>query len=139
MHWANWSSLAGKKSFVPPYHDKTNEPTKEGPLSFVLFESPFASVSTVSRSHPSLVSLEQTLVLFPKVVRLYNTNVAASVKGFHRTVEDCVVCTYTFSHLFKHLAPHGRHPEVNKLHTFKLLTLNSKQYQQQGADPPPFL
>ena len=33
-------------------HDKPNEP-----LPFVLFESPFTSVSTVSRSHPSLVSL----------------------------------------------------------------------------------
>jgi hypothetical protein len=36
---------------------RTTEPTKEGPLSFVLFESPFTSVSTVSRGHPSLVSL----------------------------------------------------------------------------------
>jgi hypothetical protein len=33
------------------------EPTKEGTLSFVLFESPFTSVSTVSRGHLSLVSL----------------------------------------------------------------------------------
>ncbi len=34
--------------------DKPKEPTKEGPLSFVLFESPFTSVSTlsVSRGHP---------------------------------------------------------------------------------------
>ncbi len=40
-------------------HDKTNKPTKEGPLSFVLFESPFTSVSTASRGHPSLVSLLQ--------------------------------------------------------------------------------
>jgi hypothetical protein len=38
-------------------HDKPNEPTKEGSLSFVLLESPFTSVSTVSRGHPSLVSL----------------------------------------------------------------------------------
>ncbi len=38
-------------------HDKPYEPTKEGPLSFVLFESPFTSVLTVSRVHPSLVSL----------------------------------------------------------------------------------
>ncbi len=30
-------------------HEEPSEPTKEGPLSFVLFESPFASVSTVSR------------------------------------------------------------------------------------------
>jgi hypothetical protein len=29
-------------------HDKPNEPTKEGSPSFVLFESPFTSVSTVS-------------------------------------------------------------------------------------------
>ncbi len=38
-------------------HDKPNKLTKEGSLSFVLFESPFTSVSTVSRVHPSLVSL----------------------------------------------------------------------------------
>jgi hypothetical protein len=37
-------------------HYEPNEPTKAGPLSFVLFESPFTSVSTVSRAHPSLVS-----------------------------------------------------------------------------------
>ncbi len=36
-------------------HDK--EPTKEGPLSFVLSGSPLTSVSTVSRGHPSLRSL----------------------------------------------------------------------------------
>jgi hypothetical protein len=34
-------------------HDKPNEPTMDGPLSFVLFESPFTSVSTVSRGNPS--------------------------------------------------------------------------------------
>jgi hypothetical protein len=39
------------------WHDKPNEPTKEGLLSCVLFESPFASISTVNRGHPSLVSL----------------------------------------------------------------------------------
>jgi hypothetical protein len=33
-------------------HEEPNEPTKEGPLSYVLQESPFA---TVSRGHPSLV------------------------------------------------------------------------------------
>ena len=38
-------------------HDTPNEPTKEVPLSIVLFESPFTSVSRVSRGHPSLVSL----------------------------------------------------------------------------------
>jgi|LakMenEpi03Aug12_release.lakeMendotaPanAssembly.Ray.scaffolds.fasta_scaffold618370_1 hypothetical protein len=38
-------------------HDKANEPTKEEPISYVLQKSPFASVSTVSRGQPSLVSL----------------------------------------------------------------------------------
>ncbi len=38
-------------------HDKPNEPTKKGPLPIVLFESPFIPVSTVSKGHPSLVSL----------------------------------------------------------------------------------
>jgi hypothetical protein len=33
-------------------HAKPNKPAKEGPLSFVIFESPFTSVSTVSRGHP---------------------------------------------------------------------------------------
>ncbi len=36
---------------------KPNEPTKKGPHSVVLVVSPFNSVSTVSRGHPSLVSL----------------------------------------------------------------------------------
>jgi hypothetical protein len=35
-------------------HEEPREPTKEGPLSFALHESPFASVSTVSMGHPSL-------------------------------------------------------------------------------------
>jgi hypothetical protein len=33
------------------WHDKPNQATKEGPLSFVLFEYPFTSVSTASRGH----------------------------------------------------------------------------------------
>ncbi len=44
--------------------DKPNEPNKEGSLSFVLFESPFTSVSTVSRGHPSLVSLTKNHKVF---------------------------------------------------------------------------
>jgi hypothetical protein len=45
-------------------HDKPNEPTKKRSLSFVLFESPFTSVSTVSRGQPSLVSLGEPLGLY---------------------------------------------------------------------------
>jgi hypothetical protein len=37
------------------YRNEPNEPNKEGPLSFVLHKSPFVSVSTVIRSHPSLL------------------------------------------------------------------------------------
>jgi hypothetical protein len=40
--------------------DKPNEPIKEGLLSGVLFESPFTSVSTDSRGHPSVISLPVT-------------------------------------------------------------------------------
>jgi hypothetical protein len=41
-----------------------SESTKEGPLSYILYSwsPPFASVSTVFRGHPSLVSLFQTLI-----------------------------------------------------------------------------
>jgi hypothetical protein len=45
------AAKAGQKSLVPARR------AKEGPLSFVLSESPFASESTVSRGHPSLKSL----------------------------------------------------------------------------------
>jgi hypothetical protein len=43
-------------------HDMPNEPTKEGPLSLVLYESPFTPVSTVRKGHPFLVSLRPRLV-----------------------------------------------------------------------------
>jgi hypothetical protein len=42
-------------------HEKPNKPTKEGPISFVLFESPFTSVSTVSSVHSSLDFLVKSL------------------------------------------------------------------------------
>jgi len=45
--------------------DKPNKPTKEGHLLFVvLFESPFPVVSTVSRGHPSIVSLPPSPQIF---------------------------------------------------------------------------
>jgi hypothetical protein len=46
------------------WHDKPNDPTKEGSISFALFESPFTSVSHVRRGHPSLVSLGVTTVQY---------------------------------------------------------------------------
>ncbi len=41
------------------------EPTNEGLLSDVLLESPIASVSTVGRGHPSVVSLFVTQCVDP--------------------------------------------------------------------------
>jgi hypothetical protein len=45
-------------------YGKPKEPTKEGPLSTVLFESPFTSVSTVSRGHPSLVCVDSAVLKY---------------------------------------------------------------------------
>ncbi len=42
-------------------HDEPHEPSKEGTLSIVIFDSSFTSVSTVSRVHPSLISLVWTI------------------------------------------------------------------------------
>ncbi len=50
-----------KKYFVLGWLDKPNKPTKNGSISFVLCESPFTSVSIVSRGHRSLVSLQTPL------------------------------------------------------------------------------
>ncbi len=74
----NWNSVGwGRKNFVEGQleqarqnksllyrHDEPNDSAKEGSRSFipVLIESPFASVSTVNRIHPSVVSL-----LLPKM------------------------------------------------------------------------
>jgi hypothetical protein len=51
------AAKAGQKSLV--LARRANEQTKEKPLSFALFESPFASVSKVSRGHPSIVSMRR--------------------------------------------------------------------------------
>jgi hypothetical protein len=48
-----------QKSFVQAWRVQPH-PTKDGSLSFVLFESPFTSVSTIRMGHPYLVSLAPT-------------------------------------------------------------------------------
>ncbi len=58
-----WLKQPKKDKSLLYRHEKHNDPTKEGPLSYVLQESPCASVSTVGRAHPSLVSLPATLLL----------------------------------------------------------------------------
>jgi len=60
LNWVRLDELRQNKNLLYR-HDRSNEPNKEGPLSYVLFESPFTSVSTVSRGHPSIISLSRTL------------------------------------------------------------------------------
>jgi hypothetical protein len=63
LYWADQSSQGRiKVSCTGMETGEPNEPTKEGPLSFVLFEVPFAlveSVSTVSRDHRSVGHLKK--------------------------------------------------------------------------------
>jgi hypothetical protein len=70
LYWDDKSPRQNKN--LVNLHGKPKKPTMEGLLSFVLFESPFTSVSTVSRGHPSLVSLLVSIfIYFPlKVFRL---------------------------------------------------------------------
>ncbi len=99
----NWNSVRwGKKYFVlgrlvQPRQDKnllyrqdnSNEPTKEGPLSFVLFESPFTSVSTVSRGPPlSSLSMANKLILEVQIRHVFYTYFSAilSVVWVHYSV-----------------------------------------------------
>jgi hypothetical protein len=62
LFWANYRSQGRTKKLFYR-HNTTNDPTKAGPLSFVLFESSFTSVSTVNMGHPTLVSLAITYVV----------------------------------------------------------------------------
>ncbi len=58
MNWT-WLGQPRQDKNLFYWHEKPNELTKEGLLSYVLSESPFISVSTVSRGQLSLVSLEK--------------------------------------------------------------------------------
>jgi hypothetical protein len=71
LYWADESSQ-GKIKNLLYWHDEPNEPAKEGPLSFVLYKSPFASVSTVSRGHPSPVSLATTVYVQRRVLVVFD-------------------------------------------------------------------
>jgi hypothetical protein len=50
-------------------HNEPNGSAKEEPLSYVLLESPFASFSTVSRVHSSLVSVVRSLLYYKGKVK----------------------------------------------------------------------
>jgi len=54
-------------------HDLPNEPTKDGPLLYVLLESPFAPVSTFTMGDPSLVFLCDTLAtVLDKIMKVWS-------------------------------------------------------------------
>jgi hypothetical protein len=59
LHWADKSSQGITKISCTGMPSPTNQQRKD-PFSFVLFESPFTSVSTDGMGHPSLVSLITT-------------------------------------------------------------------------------
>jgi hypothetical protein len=61
LYWADERPWQNKNLLYR--HGKPNESTKKEPVSFVLFESPFTSVSTVSRVHCSLLSLVKNVTL----------------------------------------------------------------------------
>ncbi len=53
LYWADHGSAKAEQNLL--YRgEKPKEPTKTGPLSFVLFDCSFTWVSTVTRGHPSL-------------------------------------------------------------------------------------
>jgi hypothetical protein len=78
LYWANWSSQDRKNISCNGTKSPTKETTKEGPLSYVLLETPIASVSTVSRGHPSLISL---MLANEKLAGVINTRTKGTHEG----------------------------------------------------------
>jgi hypothetical protein len=69
------AARAEQKSLVTG-HDKHNKSTKEGPFSFVLFETPFTSVSTVSRWPPlSLLTILLAISFWKRTTNNYRENI----------------------------------------------------------------
>jgi hypothetical protein len=56
------AAKAGQKSLVPAPRAQSTNQLKD---SFVILESPFASVSAVSRGHPTLMYLVAPITIFP--------------------------------------------------------------------------
>jgi hypothetical protein len=78
LYWANWSIQGRTKISCNGTRSPTNEPTKEGPLSYVLLETPIASVSTVSRGNPSPISL---MLANDKLTGVINTRIKGTHEG----------------------------------------------------------
>jgi hypothetical protein len=75
-------------------HDKPNEGNKKVPILSVLCESPFTAISTVSRSHPSLVSLAGT----HRAKRLYSIK-EVEMRKVNRQTENPIL---SYMALFLH-------------------------------------
>jgi hypothetical protein len=90
------AAKAGQKSLVLAQQAQR---TKKVPLSIVLFESPFTSVSTVSMGHPSLISLGNTVKSskqFPNPSACYfNIEIKLSAWGLCRSVSNGRTIEYT--------------------------------------------
>ncbi len=83
-------------------HDEPHEPAKEGTLSFVLLESSFTSVSTVSRDHPSLVSLSWNIEIeeFREKTEIVHRSTYTLKKILEREDQYLYVARRTFTNLF---------------------------------------
>jgi hypothetical protein len=82
------TAKAGQKSIIPAR--QAQRTTKEGSLSFVLQESPFGSVSTVSSDHTSLVSLVLPMLAEREVARRVS-DIRRGKMPQHRTVVRSVM------------------------------------------------
>ncbi len=92
---------ADQKSLVPT---RQAQQTKEGPLSFVLFEPSLTSVSTISRGNPSLVSLSTALCQrTQRHLTLQLNNICCVMYASLRTDYEIMDINKCSSLLFPHL------------------------------------
>ncbi len=74
-----------------------NEPTKEGTFCYLLLESPFASVSTVDRGHPSLITLVNSNIQNKIIVLEKRRQRFFAVIGTASTTDPSVIYTTTIT------------------------------------------
>jgi hypothetical protein len=77
LYWDK-SSRGRTKIYCTSTTSPTNQTTKEGPLSYVLQESPFGSVSTFNRGHPSLKRLVHRAKYFTNIYKFLEFTPARS-------------------------------------------------------------
>jgi hypothetical protein len=92
LYWADYIAAKVKqKSTVQYWHDEPNEPIKEGPLSYVLQETPFASVFN-SQPWPPLSGFSAR---YFEILQSLGTSSHAA----QANVLACPTGLYNFSHL----------------------------------------